>query len=53
MTNGILTSINAKNILYTISLQADSQNEKFFNRLKAEFKQYRDTLRCSIKEAKH
>ena len=36
MTRGILNSINTKNMLYKIFIQADSQNVDTYNNLKLE-----------------
>ena len=52
MTNGILESINNKDILYKLLIQTDPQNEPLFNNLKFEYKAYRASLRRSIREAK-
>ena len=51
MTYGILNSINKKDRLYKLLLKPDVNSEKYAA-LKATFKQYRETLRSSIKEAK-
>ena len=51
MTYGILNSINKKNRLYKLLLKTDVNSDKYAA-LKATFKQYRETLRSSIKEAK-
>ena len=51
MTYGILNSINNKNRLYELLLKTDVNSDKYAA-LKATFKQYRETLRSSIKEAK-
>ena len=51
MTYGILNSINKKDRLYKLFLKTDVNSEKYAA-LKATFKQYRETLRSSIKEAK-
>ena len=51
MTYGILNSINKKDRLYMLLLKTDVNSEKYAA-LKATFKQYRETLRSSIKEAK-
>ena len=51
MTYGILNSINKKDRLYKLLLKTDVNSEKYAA-LKATFKQYRETLRSSIKEAK-
>ena len=52
MTDGILKSINTKDILYKILIQTKADNGEIFNNLKDEFKVYRATLRRSIREAK-
>ena len=51
MTYGTLNSINKKDRLYKLLLKTDVNSEKYAA-LKATFKQYRETLRRSIKEAK-
>ena len=51
MTYGILNYINKKDRLYKLFLKIDVNSEKYAA-LKATFKQYRETLRSSIKEAK-
>ena len=51
MTYGILNSINKKYRLYKLLLKTDVNSDKYAA-LKATFKQYRETLRSSIKEAK-
>ena len=51
MTYGILNFINKKNRLYELLLKTDVNSDKYAA-LKATFKQYRETLRSSIKEAK-
>ena len=51
MTYGILTSINMKDRLYKLLLKTDVNSDKYAA-LKATFKQYNETLRRSIKEAK-
>ena len=48
---GILNSINKKDRLYKLLLQTDVNSDKYAA-LKPTFKQYRETLRRSIKEAK-
>ena len=52
MTNGILRSINTKDKLYKILVQADTQNEVIYNVLKNNYLTYRATLRRSIRQAK-
>ena len=52
MTNAILESINTKDKLYKILVQANIQNEILYNNLKLEFKTYKTTLRKCIREAK-
>ena len=52
MTRGILNSINTKNVLYKIFIQADSQNEDIYNNFKQEYINYKATLRKSIWAAK-
>ena len=51
MTYGILNSVNKKDRLYKLLLKTDLNSDKYAS-LKATFKQYRETLRSSIKEAK-
>ena len=51
MTYGILNSINKKNRLIKLLIKTDVNSDKYAA-LKATFKQYRETLRSSIKEAK-
>ena len=51
MTYDILSSINKKNRLYKLLLKTDVNSDKYAA-LKATFKQYRETLRSSIKAAK-
>ena len=51
MTYGILNSINKKNRLCKLLLKTNVNSDKYAA-LKATFKQYRETLRSSIKEAK-
>ena len=51
MTYGILNSINKKDRLYKLLLKTDVNSDKYAA-LKATFKQYKETLRRSIKEAK-
>ena len=51
MTYGILNSINKKDKLYKLLLKTDVNSDKY-TALKATFKQYKETLRRSIKEAK-
>ena len=45
MTRGILNSINTKNMLYKIFIQADSQNVDTYNNFKLEYINYKATLR--------
>ena len=52
MTRGILNSINTKNMLYTIFIQADSQNVETYNNFKQGYINYKVTLRKSIRAAK-
>jgi len=52
LTNGILNSINTKNRLYKVFIQADIGNGIMYNVLKDKYKCYRATLRKSIREAK-
>ena len=52
MTRGILNSINTKNMLYKIFIQADSQNIDTYNNFKLEYINYKATLRKSIRAAK-
>ena len=52
MTNGILESINTKDKLYKIFIQADKTNVDRFNTLKADYQAYRARLRKTIREAK-
>ena len=54
MTRGILNSINTKNMLYKIFIQADSQNvdRPTYNNFKQEYINYKATLRKSIGAAK-
>ena len=51
MTYGILNSINKKDKLYKMLLKSDVNSNSHAD-LKARFKQYRETLRSIIKEAK-
>ena len=48
----ILNSINTKNMLYKIFIQADLQNEDTYNNFKQEYINYKATLRKSICAAK-
>ena len=52
MTRGILNSINTKNMLYKIFIQADSQNVDTYNNFKQEYINYKATLRKGICDAK-
>ena len=53
MIRGILNSINTKNMLYKIFIQADSQNvDTYNNNFKLEYINYKATLRKSIRAAK-
>ena len=52
MTNGILESINTKDKLYKIFIQADKVNVDRFNTLKSDYQAYRARLRKTIREAK-
>ena len=52
MTNGILESINTKDKLYKIFIQADKTNVDRFNTLKSDYQAYRARLRKTIREAK-
>ena len=52
MTNGILESINTKDKLYKISIQADKTNVDRFNTLKSDYQSYRARLRKRIGKAK-
>ena len=52
MTDGILRSINTKDKLYKILIQADIQNEPLYNVLKDNYSTYRAILRRSIRHAK-
>ena len=51
MTYGILNSINKKDRLYKLLLKTDVNSDKCAD-VKATFKQYKETLRRSIREAK-
>ena len=51
MTYGTLNFINKKNRLYKLLHRTDVNSDRY-TALKATFKQYRETLRSSIKEAK-
>ena len=51
MTTGVLNSINTKGRMYKLRLKTDILNYRYMT-LKARFKIYRETLRCSINEAK-
>ena len=50
--NVILNSINTKNMLYKIFIQADSQNVDTYNNFMLEYINYKATLRKSIRAAK-
>ena len=52
MTRGILNSINTKNMLCKIFIQADSQNVDTYNNCKQKCINYKATLRKSIHAAK-
>ena len=52
MTNGILESINTKDNLYKIFIQADKTSVDRFNTLKSDYQTYRARLRKTIREAK-
>ena len=52
MTDGILNSINTKDKLYKIMVQADNSNPDIYNALKVNFKTYKNILRHNIREAK-
>ena len=52
MTNGILKSINTKDKLYKICIQADKTNVDRFNTLMSDYQAYRARLRKTIREAK-
>ena len=51
-TRGILNSINTKNMLYKIFIQAESQNVDTYNNFKQEYINYKATLKKSIRAAK-
>ena len=51
MTTGILNSINTKDSIYKLLLKTDPLTVRYMT-LKARFKNYRETLRRSINEAK-
>ena len=40
MTKGILNSVNTKNVLYKILIQADSQNADTYNNFKQKYINY-------------
>ena len=44
MTRGILNSINTKNMIYKIFIQADSHNVDTYNNFKLEYINYKATL---------
>ena len=50
MTYGILKSINTKDILYKKLVKADIHDEIRYSTLKAEFGEYKNILRRSIKK---
>ena len=52
MTNGILKSINTKDILYKKMVQASITNLDVYDTLKTNFNTYKNILRQSIREAK-
>ena len=52
LTNGILKSINTKDKMYKKLMKADNLDEVMYANLKAEFNDYKKTLRRSINEAK-
>ena len=52
ITNGILNSINKKDKLYKTLVQTDTNNIVLYERLKNEFKEYRASLRKTIRKAK-
>ena len=52
MTRSILNSINTKNMLYKIIIQADSQNVDTYNNFKQECINHKATLRKSIRASK-
>ena len=52
MTNGILETINTKDKLYKIFIQADKTNIDRFNTLKSDYQAYRARLGKTIREAK-
>ena len=52
MTRGILNSINTKNMLYKIFIQADSQNVDTYYNFKQKYIHYKATLKKSIRAAK-
>ena len=52
MTNGILESINTKDKLYKIFIQADNTNVDRLNTLKSDYQAYRARLKKTIREAK-
>ena len=52
MTRGIVNSINTKNLLYQMFIQADSQNVDTYINFKQEYINYKATLRKSIRAAK-
>ena len=52
MTKGLLTSIYTKDNSYKMLMQTDISNVELFNKLKEEFKVYRETLRRGFREDK-
>ena len=52
MTNGILKSINTKDILYKKMVQVSITNLDVYDTLKTNFNTYKNILRQSIREAK-
>ena len=52
ITNGILTSIKTKNIIYKMLKQTNPTNVEAFETLKIRFNRFHNILRQSIKEAK-
>ena len=52
ITNGILNSINKKDKFYKTLVQTDTNSIVLYERLKNEFKEYRASLRKTIRKAK-
>ena len=52
ITNGILNSINKKDKLYKTLIQTDTNNIVLYERLKNEFKEYRASLRETMRKSK-